>query len=131
MELKKKIFSWKNHRILFQLHVSAFFFNIRLYFVQFILCHVCLFRSLIYDYWWLHVHKYFGMKQFRRIIRVRQITYAAEAELRNLEKLPGINENHGILFSVFSGKPEHSSYLFNLTKIISKSLFPNNHDNCT
>ena len=40
---------WKKHGILFQL--STFFFNIRIHFAEFILCHLCFFLSLIFDYW--------------------------------------------------------------------------------
>ena len=57
---KKRTFLWKNHAILFQL--SAFFFNIRIDFVAFILCHKCFFLSLIFDYWWLHMLKSFDVK---------------------------------------------------------------------
>ena len=54
----------ENYGILFQ--SFTFLFNIGIHFEEFILCHLCFFLSLIFDYWWLHVPKSFDVKQFRQ-----------------------------------------------------------------
>ena len=61
----KKFHAWKNHGIKKKEHfhgkimefvsVIRIFLNIRINFVEFILCHLCFFLSLIFDYLWLHV----------------------------------------------------------------------------
>ena len=63
--------------------LSKFFFNIRLNFAKFILCHLCFFISLLFDDCWWHVTKYFDVKN-NNLGKLHM--YAAKTELGYLEK---------------------------------------------
>ena len=68
----KKIYTWKKSWRFKKEHFAGkimefcfsyphFVSNIRINFAEFILCHVLLI-GLIFDYWWLHLPKYFDVK---------------------------------------------------------------------
>ena len=61
MEFKKKDIFIEKSWTFFSV-IRIFFFNIGIYFAKFILCHLCFFLSLIFDYWCLSVPKSFGVK---------------------------------------------------------------------
>ena len=44
--------------------VIRIFFNIRINLAEFILCQLCFFLSLIFDYWWLHVPRSIDVKNY-------------------------------------------------------------------
>ena len=94
---KKDIFMGKSWNNVLVIH---FFFNIRIYFSEFIFCHLYLFLSLIFDYWWLHTcaQIFWRKNNLGEHQQFRQITHAAKTELSNLENKLVSWKNHGILF---------------------------------
>ena len=103
---KKDIFMEKSWNFVLVIHI---FFNIRIHFAEFILCHLCFFLNLIFDYWWLHGPKSFDVKTI----------WANNNNLGKLHMQPKRNwatwknnrvswKNYGIYFSVLSGNPAWS-----------------------